>query len=635
MRNCPNCQTQIDDQQQFCPNCGMQAEQNEQAPKSKKGKKFAVIAVSAAALIVAITAAVLFFTWYNSDEKQVIRALEAGEYKTVLEIMEENRSLCVNDELEKLLSERLSELKTEYTANNLTYAKLCEELDTIEQMEMKAVSSELTNLREYALALNESRTNFSTAEEFFAKGHYPEAMKYYRLVTDADANYETARAKVTEAQDKYRQKKLDEAATFADNGDYTGAVDVLQDGLTVLPEDSKLTQQITIYEKANADQIKDTAMTTAAGYAESGAYLDAIEVLEDYLKTAPGDADVTKKIGEYQAAYTQKQKDEALAAAAKYAETEDYVSAVAVLQNYLDTIADDADVSRQLKLYQTAHADKIREDALTEASSYASYGDYLSAMNVLKNYIDTYGTHVDVTVANNGYKESYVASIISEGDNSAASGNYVAAIEIIGAAQANVTDVRLNQKRANYETAYVDAVVGESDALLEAGDYTQAKSVINDALELVPSNDALLSQLQKVEKVIPKNFLDECWPYESKNISTYSDGETFSMGAESYGDGIVLKHPHSWSDADCWFISNLRAEYTEIQFYLGHVDGSSMRDKNIEIYLDGVLYGTYEVLCEGMPQLITIPVSGVVQFKVSSPNDAYYLEIGLGKMTIR
>ena len=683
MISCPNCKAQIDDQQQFCPNCGMKLEQNEQTPKSKNGRKFAVIAVITVVLIVAITAAALVFTWYNSDEKQVMRALEAGEYKTVLEIMEENRSLRVNDELEKLLSERLSELKEEFTANNLTYAKITDELDTIEQMEVRAVSGELANVRDYAAALNESRTNFSTAEEFFAKGDYPEAMKYYRLVTNADSNYDAARTRLTEAQDKYRQNKLGEASALADSGDYTGAVVILRDALTVLPGDSNLTQQVTVYEKANVDQIKNNALSSAATYAESGDYLGAIAVLEAYLETNPGDATITNKISEYETAYQQKQKEEALTMAAQYAETEDYASAISVLQNYLDTVADDADVSRQLTVYITANIDMIRKNALVEAADYASYGDYLSAMNVLQNYIDTYGTHADVTVANNGYKESYVTSVIAEADEAVDHYGYAVAMGLIRDAKRYVSDKRFNvqynnyaaalkesaitnadglatsgkyldaiqeielvadiigedteliQKIEEYQMMYVRDVCEEADELIAMEKYDEAITIVNNALGVVTGNAKLEEKLNKINGIRAQNLVDILNPFLSNDYEVFKEGNSAMMGGMARYNGFML-NVYGWNGQSC-AVYNLDRCYTKLTGLIGYVDDriGNGGTWEIQIYADDILALTIAVKPGDLPQEFSIDLTGVTKLEFRTPDGhGYNAHIGFAELKI-
>lgn len=130
----------------------------------------------------------------------------------------------------------------------------------------------------------------------------------------------------------------------------------------------------------------------------------------------------------------------------------------------------------------------------------------------------------------------------------------------------------------------------------------------------------------------PLNFIDVCPPYQMDDATKiHKDNKNFLMAGEQYKNAISMYVTSNGT----WFLANLKKEYSELQFYLGHIDGSDMGDVTLDIYLDDKLYQSYDVPCSGMPQLITIPVSGVKQLKAYATKDHYCPEIGLGNITIK
>lgn len=106
-------------------------------------------------------------------------------------------------------------------------------------------------------------------------------------------------------------------------------------------------------------------------------------------------------------------------------------------------------------------------------------------------------------------------------------------------------------------------------------------------------------------------------PYQSRytDIFKLNDAKTISMGGKSYNSGYRMG-----GFSDKYMIFNLDGQYTEITGILGAVDWKSITgNRKFNIYLDGKLYQTIEVINDELPKEITIPVSGVMQLKLESP----------------
>lgn len=535
MKYCTHCGTPLEDDTKFCSGCGMQMaetvaepaskpiieqelvkEETPPAPKKKKkGKKGKIIAITCIVLILAALGVGAYFglSWYFSDEQQLLRALDSGDFEEAMEIVEGNVSLRSNEKLIEGLEKRIDDTLAEYSSGKMEYSAINLELDTIEKLKVKAVTDKVNEARAFVEKLNVSRTNFATAEKFFASGEYVEAMGLYAKVIEDDSNYDTAKAKYTEAVGKYRDKVLAEAAQYADSGNYRNAIVLLNAALKNIPDDAKVTEQVLIYEKA--------------------------------------------------------------------------------------------------------HKDALKADVLSDAAKYAEKADYISAMRLLKDYLIEYGSDVDVELLCDDYCEAYVDVVLDQAAQKVAEGNYPEALVLLRYPDATILGhQRITAKYDAYEKEYVDSVLKQSNSLFEKKKYDEAHEVVSVAIAYVSSMtqyDRLSNQLVEIKDARPKNFVEVCTPYESDQYTPYIGGATFMMGGKEYGNGFTISCYWGYRG---YAYFNLDGMYTQIEFDLGHIDGSDMDNQDAKIYLDGVLYKSYTVSADGLPQHITIPLDGVMQMRI-------------------
>lgn len=155
--------------------------------------------------------------------------------------------------------------------------------------------------------------------------------------------------------------------------------------------------------------------------------------------------------------------------------------------------------------------------------------------------------------------------------------------------------------------------------------------------KLMPGKSATRAELavimERFDKYVNKYgiryLLNEKTPYETDRYTEYIGGETFEMGGISYTNGFSLA-----TDYSAFAVFNLNSEYSEIEFDLGHVDGSGVQTSTVNVYCNGELKGEYTVEGDALPQRITMDVSGVDQFKITVKNfrAASY---GLGDITVK
>lgn len=317
------------------------------APPVKKKKpiskgKIILFCIIGVVLAVGIAATVLIFRWYNSAEQQILRAFDAGDYDSAVIIMEENSSAKKSKEVINQLKERIANIQDGFVNSTIEYSSAMMELDTIKKLKVKGVSAELDAVRSYIDDLNESRTNFATAESFYTTGDYAEAIANYRLVIEDDSNYTAAVEKLADAVNKYQEAILEKANEYAVAELYTDAVALLNEALEIIPNDTKITEQIRIYEKDNDEKLKADALKSAAAYANNGDYLNAFKSLIDTMNSQATDAELVSAYNSYCDAYIA----QVVADANAKIEGKDFDGALAVLNAAQKNLPDNESIGK-------------------------------------------------------------------------------------------------------------------------------------------------------------------------------------------------------------------------------------------------------------------------------------------------
>ena len=168
----------------------------------------------------------------------------------------------------------------------------------------------------------------------------------------SEANAENARKKDIE-------DILADAAAYADAADYTNALKTIATGLTRYPGDEELTAKQTEYSAQQTAQDKQAALDQAAEYAQAGDYKSALSTIQLAQTNLGSDADFLQKITEYTDGY----KKSALDSAAQYEKSGDYLNAYKTIKEALDLVGSDASLNVKLSLYEQNYVSTITAQA--------------------------------------------------------------------------------------------------------------------------------------------------------------------------------------------------------------------------------------------------------------------------------
>ncbi len=107
-------------------------------------------------------------------------------------------------------------------------------------------------------------------------------------------------------------------------------------------------------------------------------------------------------------------------------------------------------------------------------------------------------------------------------------------------------------------------------------------------------------------------LLDVCPPYETQYVKQFTlmNGKSFSMANQSYTNGMSM-------EVDAYALFNLNGAYEKLTFTFGHIDGSTMRDGVLSIFLDGELVDKIELGAEDLPRSVEINLNKALSMKLA------------------
>ncbi len=111
---------------------------------------------------------------------------------------------------------------------------------------------------------------------YFERGDYEEAIQTLKEVTNSSGAYVEAQKLLAEATGQYRAGLMNTANTYVEKDDYKLAIDILNAGLLVIPEDTELLQTIEGYSSEYTNTVRTTAIADAETYAAEQDYENAL-----------------------------------------------------------------------------------------------------------------------------------------------------------------------------------------------------------------------------------------------------------------------------------------------------------------------------------------------------------------------
>lgn len=306
MKYCKECGRKLKSSAEFCYACGAPCEIEDDAlymerkaawrrmsAPDAKAERRGMIADVWAVIICALLAIVVLFIYIMPARRAYTEALngesEAAESLFVSSVQGSSFESFV---MRLLVPRGASAIVSAYTDGNVTYDDAVSRLDQLAEFESPLNNAE--KAKERIERLRTSTEAWTEAQAYEAAGDYRSALISYRLVDENSAHYDEAVAKASEMEGLYKSEVITEVGTPSTDAEYEAAVNLLNDALTLLPDDKTLSDKLTSIQQTFASGLKARAMTEANQYISQGYYKQAIDVLNNALEYNSSDRDLTQ-----------------------------------------------------------------------------------------------------------------------------------------------------------------------------------------------------------------------------------------------------------------------------------------------------------------------------------------------------
>lgn len=174
---------------------------------------------------------------------------------------------------------------------------------------------------------------------------------------------------------------------------------------------------------------------------------------------------------------------------------------------------------------------------------------------------------------------------------------------------------------------YEEQVISLSDSMLAEEKEEEALAVIEEALDLIPESDALAEKKSRIQNSQPQNMMEVVSAYQSggnpyiEYCSSSGETDSFFMAGMQYRDGMTFNADYNVLEDRSWALYNLDGKYAELEFTVGHVDGTDTGATTyLQIFYDGTLEKEIELTPDMLPQKVILDVTKVQQLKMQVPS---------------
>ena len=348
---------------------------------------------------------------------------------------------------------------------------------------------------------------------------------------------------------------------------------------------SAISSSIAKKKEIDAAQIA-AAISEAQVFADDYDYEGALEVIENAMKTYRSSDDLATKKTEYTEALNaqkavQAQIDAIIYQAQELADKEDYEGALEVIKAGMDTYADSKQLKDKADEFDEIIFTQNKAKVLSSAEELANNGDYISAINLIKDIQGERKNDQDCNAAINLYTEKYVNETVSE----------------------------------------VDTFINE-------GYFATAKSTLDSAMAALPGNEVLTEKNETLSELLrdSKMMLTELTSVADKPRS--SERLTDNYG-NSYSSAIINNHGYSGSSGPIDYEYLLGGKYRTLSGVIYVPEGEKSGDSSfLTIISDGIIvYSSPEMTKTSAPEEFIISITGCNDLIIEWSNNAGYNNI--------
>lgn len=317
-------------------------EEEEKLPKKRSLKWLWIVLAVVVALVAAGIAA---YMWYTAPAQQLTRAMSENNYSKITEILpqfpEEELKVVVGN-----MKDYATDIVDRYNQGEVEYSEAYGLVERLSRLSPDTVEFQDAVYR--MKALKASKDAFAKAQREEDSEKVENVLRLYNEVIKEDTNYKAAQERIVAVKQAYKTEVLEEAQKLAKEKDFTGAQKLLEGSRSILGEDADIEAKKEEIKKAAQDDYVVSLIETAKKMANEGDYLGAIQILQDAKEQ---DERFTAQIEIFRKDY----KEKVMQDAANLAEQSEYEQAVSILENALNDLGDDDDIYAKIEEYEALY----------------------------------------------------------------------------------------------------------------------------------------------------------------------------------------------------------------------------------------------------------------------------------------
>lgn len=333
-------------------------------PKKKMSKvKKVLLTILILLIIVAGGGTVLYFT---SPVRKIQTLLKEEEYVEAVSVY--NQKADGNFAWKRLSSPLLGDVITkaaeDFSEGNRTFEEAYACLDAMTELKNTELALEaLENLKSLE-STNDALDTFEEAEGYYEKGDYISALKEYAQVTEDAPNYGEVQNRMAECREAYKKDIMAKVAEPSGQEGYQQAVAMLDIALEVMPEDVDFKARKEALETEYLALVKQDAMTAANEAINGGDYVQAMNSIQGGLRVLPEDAELLGMLASTKTTY----EDTVIAAADELVAAGNYEGAMQTVKSAVDTLSDSERLNTKYAEIESGKPVRLCDLKLVESS---------------------------------------------------------------------------------------------------------------------------------------------------------------------------------------------------------------------------------------------------------------------------
>lgn len=440
-----------------------------------------------------------------------------------------------------------------------------------------------------------AKAQYKAALVLFENGEYDSAKNELKNVDPLWSKYK----KVNEQLIIIVKKQLEEEIDYYEaTENYTAIIFLIRNNIENINEDADI-------ESAYIDAVKkyrELILKNANALLSAGKLSNAESILETALETLPGDKALGDKLSEIQQKIILKNLK-------SYKDKKDYESAIKYYNKNTELGKSDTDIQTILVEIKNLYRNQI----LYQAKKYYEKKDYTKAVAKLDNGLLLLPNDKRISDKRFDYKKKEILVKLNKYESN---NDFRNAVKYLKKNSSIVKkDSELQLKNSEFKKLYRSDVIKKAKTEYKKNGYNAAITKINKALEVLPNDSKLLSEIEEYKKCEPVDLLSLNY-YDCYNNDNFEilDSATDTQGKKHYN---ILCGPYCYTASRTYEINKKYDRLTATGFVLYGDKGKGKNNESvIRIYGDNKQLYCKNIKGNMKSYTISVNISGVTDLKI-------------------